>query len=1159
MLARLTLSTLSWVGVGAALLPTLAAPVCAIQGRDGTTFSGDTYYAGVSSTTSTVTIAVGDLVFIVQMQDATINTSNSSSYGDGSTGRGLTSLNSSGRYEFARVSGVSGSTITLSQSLTYTYVNTDATTAKGQSRFQVIRVPQNSSLASGDVTKTSPPAWNGITGGVLVLDVAGNLDMTGVTLDASASGFRGGGGLQDSYSASYSPTIYAADYTQGASPKYQGAVKGEGIAGTPQYVSGPGAPYGNLNLGSSGYPNTLDLGRGAPGNAGGGGSQHNAGGGGGSNAGAGGQGGFSYGRYSATDTGGCKQLTSSSSGTVYYSCGGDGSRDVGGLGGGTVTPAGDRLILGGGGAGDSNDATDSSSTPQASGGNGGGLVFVRAQTISGSGTIKANGQDGLPAGRDGAGGGGAGGTIAVVTGTASLGLTVEAKGGKGGNSGLPLRDGESQGPGGGGGALLLPTGTTVAGFNASTGLAGGVAGVNRITTNNLTNTYGSIAGAGQTSSINFDASNVGLPSACRPVLTVAKSTTTPTRTIGTDTAATYTITVTNAGTSSGATGVGISDPLPAPFTYTAAATTPTYKGGAIGPSSVTGSAMVTGGVTTVNFGISASGFTLPPGGSVALTFNVNLSTAVPGTVYQNPANVSFLDPTRTTATTTVLPGGTYVVGGTVGGSNYAANSTTNEDVTVNPSKLSVTKSFSPASIQAGNTTILTLTVTNPNAAAVSALSITDNVATSMGFPTPMDLRVTANTCGGTTSAAENTTGIFTLTGGSIAASVSCTVTIAFTPWVPPVGTATNTIPAANITGTVNSTAVTAAAPASAALTTTAGNTGGVYVCDPNFYQTRQDPNTLLSNLYLLDLNNLGSGGVAQWSEGFGPALNAMGYNPKDGYFYAVNITPFNTASNTGSPFRLYRLGKSGAVEYANLTNVPTGSTIAGATVDRNGIMYIKKLQQDAIIYRYDLVANAPVTNLTLNSSVFLWDLAVNPSNNQLYGAVTPGGLYIIDPATGIVTTKGTPANLTGTNPIGTLFFNQQGVLYAYQNGGAFGTINLATGAFTQTATASAAAQSDGGSCAFTPAPTVSVLKLGRNVTSNTKFTDSSNPVLVKPQDTVEYCIVYKNVGGLAPNFKLTDNVPAGMDVVLDAYSTGKGIRSSATSAKVGDAATNRRH
>ena len=77
-------------------------------------------------------------------------------------------------------------------------------------------------------------------------------------------------------------------------------------------------------------------------------------------------------------------------------------------------------------------------------------------------------------------------------------------------------------------------------------------------------------------------------------------------------------------------------------------------------------------------------------------------------------------------------------------------------------------------------------------------------------------------------------------------------------------------------------------------------------------------------------------------------------------------------------------------------------------------------------------------------------------------------------------------------------------------------------------------------------PVVSLLKLGRNVTKNTPFIAGTGSVNASPKDVIEYCLVYSNTGGAAPNFKLTDNVPAGLDALADAYATGKGIRSSGT-------------
>lgn len=187
-----------------------------------------------------------------------------------------------------------------------------------------------------------------------------------------------------------------------------------------------------------------------------------------------------------------------------------------------------------------------------------------------------------------------------------------------------------------------------------------------------------------------------------------------------------------------------------------------------------------------------------------------------------------------------------------------------------------------------------------------------------------------------------------------------------------------------------------------------------------------------------------------------------------------------------------------------------------------------------------------------NAQIF--DLAINPLDNALYGVVTPGVVYRIDPATGATTTAGTAVPPTVTNAIGSAFFNAAGTLYGYQNGGVFGTINLGTGAFTQTGTPGSAAQSDGASCAFGPPPSITLLKLGRNTSAGT-FSDGSASIGVKPGEAVEYCIVYSNAGGAASNFVLRDYVPVGMVTVPDAYAPGKGLRLSNDVAAVGGPAT----
>jgi hypothetical protein len=50
-------------------------------------------------------IAAGNLLLVIQMQDASINDSNTVAYGNGYTGQGFTALNSAGDFEFVKATG----------------------------------------------------------------------------------------------------------------------------------------------------------------------------------------------------------------------------------------------------------------------------------------------------------------------------------------------------------------------------------------------------------------------------------------------------------------------------------------------------------------------------------------------------------------------------------------------------------------------------------------------------------------------------------------------------------------------------------------------------------------------------------------------------------------------------------------------------------------------------------------------------------------------------------------------------------------------------------------------------------------------------------------------------------------------------------------------
>ncbi len=781
---------------------------CSAPGKDGIAFSAPSYYPGNGSVPigssnltlgtlrtgagpgggvpGTTPIAPGDLVMIIQMQDALYNNGNGIQYGNGTTGRGWTALNNSGKYEFRRVVAFNAGTgaLTIDQGLSFTY--TDAAPSagtgaaeNGNRRFQVIRVPQFSSITLP--ANQSPPDWDGTTGGVWVIDVAGNLNMGGRTIDASARGFRAGGGWPNYYdntgttvnyvnTAAFSAALPASATCAAASTSdgvavNVGAAKGEGIAGTPRLIRTLGAATGTYAAtysysdlgGTGGYANGGFTARGAPGNAGGGGTQHNAGGGGGggSNVGQGGIGGNSFAFYFATDQGGCVQLA-----PTFWGCTGDRARAMGGLGGGTLAASIDNLIMGGGGgAGDNNNACDNPTVPQAAGGNGGGIIFIRAGTISGAGNLLSNGQNALPGGRDAAGGGGAGGTVVVLTSTATPNLSIQANGGEGGNTGYSgtggvagtfLRAGETQGPGGGGGGGAVLRSTNISAFTSST-FAGGAGGrvfpVNGNT--GISNPYGAGSAGGAASTVPFTPTSQNLVFNCLPVLAVTKRTTTPVVAFPDSNTAQYVVSIANTGPGT-AVGATLSDVLPVPFQY-AAATAPnnviglTYAGSAQGPANPTvGTGNTTLIVGTPGSSTTTTSFLLPPSTTVTFTVTVivNGGGATPtlNFPFQNSATVGFLDPFRTAAATQVTPGTAYTGTTTVaGGANYASGSSTQEDVRVLGSvNIALTKTNSVTTLAAGQTTAYTITVANIGSFAATTVTLAD--------PATTGLSCTAVTC-----------------------------------------------------------------------------------------------------------------------------------------------------------------------------------------------------------------------------------------------------------------------------------------------------------------------------------------------------------------------------------------------------------------------------
>ncbi len=490
-----------------ALALTLAAPpparpqACVFP--DGGTLAGtvNSYYAGSGTpaagsglvTLDTAygvrpvgapAIAAGDMLLVMQMQDATINNTNTECYGDGTdeapagctasltSGNGSGSaIAGSGLYEYvvarAAIGVASGGCTPAANQVCIVgggpgsgLINPYATVARddaggtrrGQRTYQVIRVPRYNNATLG-ATLTAY-AWDGRVGGVLAIDVAGTLGLGGAMISVDGLGFRGGIGQALTGARTGLQAGYRSPDADPASGR-----KGEGIAGTA--VSLTQTPGGT---GTDGFPQG-DRQRGAPGNAGGGGNAgdsanaENSGGGGGGNGGAGGQGGNTNASNLA----------------------------IGGWGGAVFAPTLGRLALGGGGgAGGRNNAGPSH------GAAGGGIVLIRTDLVTGTGTITARGASGVCNANDGAGGGGAAGSIVFLAGSGAAftagtgpdlqGLTLIATGGTGGNAntnvGCVAGSANAHGPGGGGGGGVVFHSDNV-GAGPTVSLTGGANGVTR--------------------------------------------------------------------------------------------------------------------------------------------------------------------------------------------------------------------------------------------------------------------------------------------------------------------------------------------------------------------------------------------------------------------------------------------------------------------------------------------------------------------------------------------------------------------------------------------------------------------------------------------------------------------------------------------------------
>jgi hypothetical protein len=324
---------------------------------------------------------VGDLVFLVQMQGATLRGTTDSTFGD------VIDTGCAGCGEYITIGSISGNDITFTSRMVHPY------SASGS--VQIVRVARYARARI--VTPVFARPWDGATGGVVAIDASDTL-IFGSDIMVSGMGFRGGD--TNDFDTECGVTAWVLEKNS----RWAGR-KGEGVAILSDAVAS-GRAYAS--------------------NGGGGGNGNNAGGAGGGNGGAGGGGGDANMHCKPLDIvggwGGRTMNTTAEQQRFFLGGGGGAGHQndrlgTGGTAGGGLVLLRARAVKGYGSNIFANGGTHRVGARRdgAGGGGAGGTVMIETDSVHSPLTVHTNGARGGDCSNEynahGPGGGGGGGVI----------------------------------------------------------------------------------------------------------------------------------------------------------------------------------------------------------------------------------------------------------------------------------------------------------------------------------------------------------------------------------------------------------------------------------------------------------------------------------------------------------------------------------------------------------------------------------------------------------------------------------------------------------------------------------------------------------------------------------------------------------------------------
>ena len=197
---------------------------------------------------------------------------------------------------------------------------------------------------------------------------------------------------------------------------------------------------------------------------------------------------------------------------------------------------------------------------------------------------------------------------------------------------------------------------------------------------------------------------------------------------------------------------------------------------------------------------------------------------------------------------------------------------------------------------------------------------------------------------------------------------------------------------------------------------------------------QQEPFNCDYNAYLFQANDvyaidLASGSSYLVKKDITPGnVNAVGYNPADGYIWGSLSSPEKS---------IVKIGKNFQTETFYIPELPTANRYVG-DVSSTGIYHLKPGGSTA--YRVDLNPDSDtygqfLSTFTLSSNLNIHDWAFNAVDGLLYTVEKKtNNLYRIDPNTGDALNLGTVPVLDGLNyTFGAVYFDVEGRFYVSAN------------------------------------------------------------------------------------------------------------------------------